>query len=58
MNRDVSGVRSRDWAEFAAAFADTCRMPTDRIPMPVTLPIAPLDGPALQERLDSMGRTA
>ena len=43
-------------SEIAAAFADTYRMPTNRISIFVNLPIASLDRLALQDRLDDIGR--
>ena len=42
-------------AEVAAAFADACRMPSNRIGIFVNLPLASLDELALRERLDEIG---
>lgn len=44
-----------DEAEVAAALADACRMPGNRIGIFVNLPLASLDEPALRERLDEIG---
>jgi arsenate reductase len=43
-------------AEKRAAFADTCRMMTQRISIFTSLPIASLDRLSLQKRLDEIGQ--
>ncbi len=43
--------------DVAFAFADACRMLTNRISIFVSLPLAKLDALSLQERLDAIGAT-
>ena len=51
------GRSGRAWSGgVAAAFADACRMPSNRIGIFVNLPLASLDELALRERLDEIGR--
>jgi arsenate reductase len=52
---DPAAVAGSD-AEKAAAFADTYRIMSNRIAIFVNLPLASLDRPGLQRRLDEIGR--
>jgi hypothetical protein len=50
-----SSLATGNEAERRLAFADTCRMLTNRISIFVNLPIKSLDALSLQRRLDDIG---